>query len=147
MVAVQGREVSLLRALASITNPFFRTVFLIWLFMWLSVGTEAWEPSWWSFEESAPVFLAMLPFILLWLVASSVRWCLAWRTIILTVSLHGMYGARRFFRPVNAGVISNRITPTLLCSASHLILPTASFPIQETLVNAVGLTSVARRLQ
>ena len=140
--------VSLLRALAFITIPLFVIVSL----MWLLVGTEAWEPSWGFFEESAAAFLeftvwVMLPSILLGLVASSGRWCLAWRKIIPTVSLQGMYGARRFFRQVSAGVIPNPITPTFRCSASHHILPTASFPSQETLVNAVGLTSVARHLQ
>ena len=67
-----------------------------------------------------------------------------WET---TVSLQRMYRAHRFLRQVDAGVVSNRIIPTFHPSASHLILPTASFPVEETLVNAVGLTSVARRLQ
>ena len=107
---------------------------------------------WWSFGESAPSFLELtlcvvLPSILLALLASLGRWCLAWWKTIPTVSLPGIDRASRFFRPVDAGVIPNQAAPTFRCSASHLILPTASFPIQETLVNAVGLTSVARRLQ
>ena len=147
VVAVQGRDGSLLRAFAFITSPLFRSLFL----MWLLAGT-AWGPSWWSFGQSAPSFLELtlcvvLPSILLALVASLGRWCLAWWKTIPTVSLPGIDRPSRFFRPVDAGLTSNQAAPTFRCSASHLILPTASFPIQETLVNAVGLTSVARRLQ
>ena len=143
----KGGTVSLLRAFAFITSPLFRSLFL----MWLLAGT-AWGPSWWSFGESAPSFLELtlcvvLPSILLALVASLGRWSLAWWKTIPTVSLPGIDRASRFFRPVNDGLIPKQTAPTLRCSASHLTLPSAPFPIQETLVTAVGLTSVARRLQ
>ena len=64
-----------------------------------------------------------------------------------TVSFQRMYRAHWSLRQVDAEVIPNQIAPTSRRSTSHPILPTASFPIQGTLVNAVGLTSVARRLQ
>ena len=70
-----------------------------------------------------------------------------WWKRFLTVSLQRIYRAHWSLRRVDAGVISNQITVTFRCYASQLIFSTASFPIQETLVNDVGLTSVARRLQ
>ena len=140
--------VSLVKAFALITSPLFVIAFL----MSLLVGAEAWEPLWWFLRESAPLFLqltfwVMLPSIFLALVAALGRWCLAWWKIIPTVSLPPMYRARRFFRRVTAGVVSYQITRTFHWSTADLIFPGVSTPAQKTLLTAVGLTSVARRLQ
>ncbi len=148
VAAVQGRDGSLLRSFAFSTSALLGIGFLAWVL----VGAEAREPSWSSFGESVPrsflfMLLVMLPSILLALFASSGGWRLAWWQITPTVSFPGIDRASRFFWPVNTGANSDPTAPTPYRSAPHLVLSTASFPIQETLVTAVGLTSVARRLQ
>ena len=130
------------------TSPLLGILFL----MWVLAGPQALEPSWWLFEGSAPLFLrtmlwVMLSLVSLALAASSVGWCLAWGRIFWTGRLPRMYRARRFFRPLSPSVGSIPTAPTFHCYGSHPAPLTASFPIQDTLVNAVGLTSVARRLQ
>ena len=140
--------VSLLKAFAFITSPLFVIAFL----MSLLVGAEAWEPLWWFFRESAPLFLqltfwVMLPSILLALVAAIGRWCLTWWRIIPATSLPQMYRARRFLRRFAANILSFRITVTSNSSALGIVFSTVPSSTQKTLLTAVGLTSVARHLQ
>lgn len=140
--------VSLLKAFVFITSPLFVIAFL----MSLLVGAEAWEPLWWFFRESAPLFLqvtfwVMLPSILLALVATVGRWCLAWWKVIPTGCLAPMHRARRFLRRITATMVSYPVTQAFFCSGMDRISPAVSSPTQKTLLTAVGLTSVARRLQ
>ena len=143
-----GGMAFLLHALAFITSALVGIAFLVWLL----VGPEALEPSWWSSDQPAHLFLqfmlwSMVPCSLIALVASSGRWCLSWWKTLWTSRPPRMYWARRLFQTLDTGEIANRIVPTSRCSASRPVLPTVSSPVQESLVTAVGLTSVARGLE
>lgn len=137
-----------MRTLASVAGPRSRNT----LPLWLLVCIAAWESLGWFFGEFvslsfAIVLWVVLPLIFLAFSASLLRWCLACNKILSRVNPPGIDRVSRFFWPLDTGASSNPIGRTFPFSTSHLVLPTASFPTQETLVTAVGLTSVARRLQ
>ena len=122
--------VSLLRACAFIPNP----MFVIASVMSLLVGAEAWEPLWWFFRESAPLFLelpfwVMLPSILLALVAVLARvlarWFLTWWNTVPMVYLPQMHRGLRYFRQVTVSVVSSQIngTSAVLGQRSYSPLP------------------------
>ena len=143
----KGRGDSLLRGFLFIMCCLFAIVVITWC----SVGPEASELSWWVFGESVPSYVehtlwAAPPFVYLAFTASFAWWFRAWMKALWTGSFCRIYENHRFFRGVDAEAVLDQTAPTFDCSRSRPVFPTTSFPIQETLINAVGLTSVARRL-
>ena len=139
---------SIVTSYAILTAP----LVLIALVMSLPTGVEAWNPLWWYLEGSTPIvlqlafWLMLLP-CLLAIVTALGQWCQGWSKTRPRVCLWLIRRVRGTFWWVTSTIATSPIAPAFHRSSVEQVFLTVPSPNQKTLLTAVGLTSVARRLQ
>ena len=140
--------IALLKGYAIMTGP----IFLITCLLFLPIGAEAWNPLWWYLKESTPLvlqlaFWVMLPTALLAMVGAVGQWCLVWCKTQPRICLWLIHRVRRILWWVTSTIATSPMAQTLHRSSVEQVFLTVPSPNQKALLAAVGLTSVARRLQ
>ena len=134
--------VSLVKAYATVLVPLVGLAII----MWFVVGNEAWGPLWWFLEESASISIRIALCVLLLpfpfaVIAAFALACVALAKSSPELRWSLIHRLLRLFRWI--------VAPCATSSDSLTVHLPSTFtpPAQMTLVNSVGLTSVARRLQ
>lgn len=137
-----------LKAHAIVAGP----LVVISLLLSLLVGSEAWAPLWFYFQQTAPLyaqiaFWVLLPSALLAMVAALGFWLAAWYRHIPELSAHHIGRTRRYSRRVAVAWITSRLCPFRIRLDYNGYFRTTSPLVPTALITSLGLSASVQLLE